>query len=159
VSHATRADGNHDGSASEWIHRLQRARAAGEPSWLLESVPYAGFLGLTFRVEGGELLGGLPFAPHLVGDSSLPALHGGTVAALLESTAWLALAWELEPASPPRSVTCTVDYLRSGRTIDTLASASITKRGKRIVTVRASAWQRSRDEPIATANAHFLIAP
>ena len=59
----------------------------------------------------------------------------------------------------PKTITITVDFLRSGRPEDTYAQGIITKRGRRVVNVRTEAWQGARDRPIAIANAHFLIAP
>ena len=54
-------------------------------------------------------------------------------------------------------MTLTVDYLRSGRAVETWAAARVTKRGRRIVIAQAEAWQADRDKPIATANLHFLL--
>ena len=57
----------------------------------------------------------------------------------------------------PKIVTITIDYLRSGRPLDTFAKASITRQGRRVVNVTAEAWQEDRTRPIARGNAIFLI--
>ena len=54
---------------------------------ILDRIPYAAFLGLTHHVSGDELTVTMPFSDHLIGNPMLPALHGGSTAALLELTA------------------------------------------------------------------------
>ena len=57
----------------------------------------------------------------------------------------------------PRTITLTVDYLRSGRAVDTFARGILTRQGRRVACVRVEAWQDDRSRPIAVASAHFLI--
>ncbi|MCZ7686049.1 MAG: PaaI family thioesterase [Sandaracinaceae bacterium] len=142
---------------SDWLERVRAAREAGDPSPLLERVPYAGFLGLHVAIEQGELIASMRFSDRLIGDSSIPALHGGTLGALLESTAIFTLMWAAEGARLPKTINLTIDYLRSGRARDTFAAATIEKHGRRIANVRAIAWQEDRQRPIASALAHFLV--
>lgn len=142
---------------SEWIERVRAAKQAGDPAPLLEHVPYAGFLGLSFELREDELIVLMPYADRLIGDSALPALHGGTIGALLESAAIFSLLWTQECEQLPKTINLTIDYLRSGRPVDTRASAMIVKRGRRVANVRATAWQDDPTRPIATAHAHFLL--
>jgi acyl-coenzyme A thioesterase PaaI-like protein len=58
----------------------------------------------------------------------------------------------------PKIVTITVDYMRSGASRDTFATAVATRVGRRVVNMRATAWQEDRNKPIATANVNFLLA-
>ena len=51
---------------------------------LLDRLPYARFLGLTTASEGQSLTVTMPFDVKLVGNPVLPALHGGSTAAMLE---------------------------------------------------------------------------
>lgn len=143
---------------SAWIERVRAAKEAGDPAALLEHVPYARFLGLSFELPEGQLLVRMRYSEHLIGDSALPALHGGTIGALLESAAIFTLMWTHEIERLPKTINLTIDYLRSGRAVDTFASATIVKRGRRVANVRASAWQADPDKPIASADAHFLLA-
>ncbi|HEX5264897.1 MAG TPA: PaaI family thioesterase, partial [Phenylobacterium sp.] len=53
----------------------------------LQRVPYVRFLGMRAELAGDEMTAVLPFAPHLVGNTFLPALHGGVIGAFLEATA------------------------------------------------------------------------
>ena len=52
---------------------------------MLEAVPYIRFLGMGAELAGDEMTAILPFAPHLVGNVILPALHGGVVGAFLSA--------------------------------------------------------------------------
>lgn len=144
---------------SRWMARLRDARASGDPTRLLAEVPYAATLGVQVEAIDGELVGHMPFAPSLVGDSSIPALHGGTIGALLELVSIVTVGFSLETDAAPRIVNLTVEYLRSGRARDTYAVANVTRAGRRVVAVRATAWQDDRDAPIAAASLHLLLRP
>ncbi len=139
------------------IALITAARRSGEISQLVEAVPYASFLGIRVVRIDGELLGHLRFGDHLIGNPLLPALHGGVIGALLESTAIFQLMWETEAIVLPKTITLTVDYLRSGRPVDTFARGILTRQGRRVANVRVEAWQEDRSRPIAVASAHFLI--
>jgi uncharacterized protein (TIGR00369 family) len=136
---------------------LERARAGGDLDQLLSAIPYTRMLGLTARTHDGDLVMCMPQAQHLIGNPVLPALHGGTVGALLESTAIFKLLLESDSIGVPKTVTLTVDYLRSGRVEDTWARASITRLGRRVANVQVRAWQSDEERPIAVAHAHFLL--
>jgi len=53
----------------------------------LQRVPYVRFLGMQVELAGEEMRVRLDFAPHLVGNAMLPALHGGVIGAFMEMTA------------------------------------------------------------------------
>jgi len=142
-----------------WVRRIRAARASGDLGPLLSAVPYFDFLGFTARVVGEDVQGRMRFQDHLVGNPALPALHGGTLGALLEATALCQVVYREEIARLPKVVSLTVDYLRSARPVDTQARAAVTKRGRRVVNVRAEAWQEDPDRPVASATVHFLVTP
>jgi acyl-coenzyme A thioesterase PaaI-like protein len=93
----------------------------------------------------------------LIGNPVLPALHGGTLGALLESAAIFELLWRAETVVLPKTITLTVDYLRSGAPQDTHARGVVTRHGRRVTNVRMEAWQGDRKTPVATAHAIFLV--
>lgn len=139
---------------------LQHARASGDFKPFVDAIPFAKFLGITAEPRGEELVAKMTFAPHLVGNALIPALHGGTLGALLESIAIFGVVWESRSQPFARGlkiVNITVEYLRSARTVDTYALAEITRQGRRVATVRSFAWQEDRNKPVAAANAHFLL--
>lgn len=139
------------------IDRLEQARRAGDHQAFVDAVPYARFLGLTAADVGDELITTMRYGDHLVGNPTLPALHGGTLGALLESAAIFELLWRAETLVLPKTITVTVDYLRSGAPVDTHARGVVTRQGRRVTNVRMEAWQADRTAPIATAHAIFLV--
>jgi acyl-coenzyme A thioesterase PaaI-like protein len=138
---------------------FRRAKETRNLAGLVEAIPYLGFLGVTVALEGDELVGKMTYSDPLIGNVNLPALHGGAIGALLESTAILKTVWESETLVLPKIVTITIDYLRSGRPVDTFARGTIAKQGRRVVNVSVEAWQEDPGRPIARANAIFLVEP
>lgn len=139
------------------IERMVAAKASQDYQGLIDLVPYASFLGLTAAMQGDELITTMRYGDHLIGNPALPALHGGTLGALLESAAIFELLWRAETAVLPKTITLTVDYLRSGAPVDTHARGIVTRQGRRITNVRMEAWQADRSAPVATAHAIFLV--
>jgi len=139
------------------VERLTAAKQAHDFQALFDLIPYAKFLGLSATLEGDELITTMRYGEHLIGNPALPALHGGTLGALLESAAIFQLLWNAETIVLPKTITLTVDYLRSGGPVDTHARGIITRRGRRVTNVRMEAWQTDRGTPVATAHAIFLV--
>ncbi|RMH44661.1 MAG: PaaI family thioesterase [Alphaproteobacteria bacterium] len=144
-------------------------------SALVQSVPYAGFLGISFDRRGDELTAVMSFDEKLIGNPFLPALHGGATAAFLEVTAIIELAWSLvweeietglhgaDGMDPmrviqmPKTIDFTVDYLRSGLPRDAYARARVNRSGRRYASVHVEAWQDNRARLFAQATGHFLM--
>ena len=126
---------------------------------ILARIPYARFLGLKAELAGDEMTVILPFSEHLIGNVQLPAIHGGVLGALLEITALAQLSLTHGLARQPRPIDVTVEYLRSGRPLDTYARASIKRLGRRVANVQVEAWQEERARPIASLHGHFHVTP
>ncbi|HMG53870.1 MAG TPA: PaaI family thioesterase [Kofleriaceae bacterium] len=139
------------------IERMTAAKASHDYQTLIDLIPYAGFLGLTAAMQGDELITTMRYGDHLIGNPALPALHGGTLGALLESAAIFELLCRSETVVLPKTITLTVDYLRSGAPVDTHARGVVTRQGRRVTNVRMEAWQVDRKTPVATAHAVFLV--
>jgi uncharacterized protein (TIGR00369 family) len=121
-------------------------------------MPYAAFLGVEGRWEDEGLTAVLPFREDLIGNTKLPALHGGAQGAFLEIAALAALALELEAAArQPLTVGVTVEYLRPGRSKTTFARPSIKRLGRRVANVHVEAWQDDPTAPIALLQGRFLL--
>ena len=144
---------------SKTLEMLRQVHESGDIAPLVDIMPYSQFLGISVDTSRGELIGKLTFSEELIGNPSLPALHGGTIGALLESTAIFTVIRETETSRMPKTINITVEYLRTGRPVDTYAAAQFTRLGRRVANVRAFAWQEDRNKPIAAANAHFLLGP
>ena len=125
---------------------------------LVAAIPYARLLGI--EIERGEagLECVLPFREDLIGNTRLPAIHGGVIGAFLELTALLRLIDESGVESGPRPISFSIDYLRSAGPRATRARAEIFKLGRRITHVRVIAWQDEPDRPVAAGNGKFLMA-
>ena len=133
--------------------------AQAELDAILARIPYARFLGVRMELHGDEMTGVLPYAEHLIGNPTLPALHGGVIGAFMEMTALLQLSILEDQTRQPRPVDVSIDYLRSGRPTDTFARALIKKVGRRIANVQVEAWQETRGAPIAALHGHFMLSP
>ena len=159
--------------APEPVHVVKSRREAAL-QWLSGGVPYIQFLGIQFDRRGDELTAVLPFDEKLIGNPTLPALHGGVTAAFLEVTAIIELAWSTlwedmeagrvdlaKAAFPqlPKTIDFTVDFLRSGLPRDAYARARVNRSGRRYASVQVEAWQDNRARPFAMASAHFLMPP
>lgn len=139
------------------LERIAAARDSGDLDALVQAIPYARFLGLAARLDGGSVLVTMKYGDHLVGNPTLPALHGGTLGALLESAAIFELLWSSATVLIPKTITITIDYMRSARPVDTHARGIVTRQGRRVANVRCEAWQDDPANPVASAHAHFLI--
>ena len=144
-------------------------------SQLIDSIPYISFLGVDFDRRGDEITAILPFKEELIGNPSLPALHGGSIAAFLEISAIIGLSWtqiwhqiedpELRAGSSdiagkfalPKTIDFSVDYLRSGLPRDSYARAKVNRAGRRYASVHVEAWQDNRDRLFAQGTGHFLM--
>jgi uncharacterized protein (TIGR00369 family) len=139
------------------LERLAAARKAGNVAGLGEAIPYAKWMRIAPENGTGELLTRMRYHDELIGNTFLPAIHGGTLGAMLEMAAIFHLLWETAAPSVPKIVNITVDYLRSAGPRDVIAAAKVTKQGRRMVNVFVEAWQDDRAKPVATAQAHFLV--
>lgn len=161
------------------LNKVQSEEAARDAALagLTAAVPFLSVINARFERMGDELTARMVFTPHLIGNPLLPALHGGSIGAFLETTAILQLAWDRAWAdlehggaaaeaiaagrfpAMPKTIDLNIDYLRSGRPRDLFARAVVTKRGRRVANVRVEGWQDVRDKPVAAAHGHFLLAP
>jgi uncharacterized protein (TIGR00369 family) len=123
-------------------------------SGLFANSPFARCLGI--RVTDDGMLH-MPFSAKIIGNPILPAIHGGITGAFLETTAIVGVARELGVSTPPKPIGLTINYLRSGRALDSYANVSIVRQGQRIVAFQAQAWQEDAARPIATAFGHFKL--
>ncbi len=96
----------------------------------------------------------MPFRPGLVGNGSLPSLHGGAVAAHLQGAAGEAVAKE-RSGRPARLTTAHFSFLRFAGAVDTLAQAELDRLGASVASVRVTSTQGA-GRVIARAACTFL---
>ncbi len=136
---------------------VSAVRESGDFTSLQEAIPYTRFMGITAEVVDDDVRGRMQYSDHLVGNASVPALHGGTLGALMESTAIFKLLWRGATESIPKTINITVEYLRGARPQDVFAKAVFTRHGRRVANVRVFAYQDDPEKPVAVATAHFLL--
>jgi uncharacterized protein (TIGR00369 family) len=122
-------------------------------------IPYARFLGIRLEEDDHGTLCVLPFRHEIVGNSRLPAIHGGVVGSFIEMTALLTLVNDF-PAEDDRiakPIGVTIDYLRSAGPKDTYGRAEVVKHGRRVANVRVLAWQDDPSKPVAAGIGNFLL--
>ena len=124
---------------------------------ILQSMPFARFLNLSLELAGNELTIKLPFDDKLIGNPVLPALHGGVIGAFMEMTAMMQLSVSENYSHLPKPINVSVQYLRSGKALDTFARAHLNRVGRSIANVEVVAWQDNKNLPIATLQSHFLL--
>lgn len=130
-------------------------------------IPYAAHLGMELIFEDERLRFRLPFRTQMIGDSALPAIHGGVIAGFMEGSAQLHLLLALTERRLPKNIDFSIDYLRSGNAADCYADCEVMRQGRRVAQVQVRCWQFERAGPagqskrtrdIALARAHFLLA-
>ncbi len=133
------------------------SEAAERLEAFLARVPYVRFLGMRAELAGDEMTATLPFAPHLVGNVMMPALHGGVIGAFMEMTALAQLSVIAQSPKVHKTIDITIEYLRPGRALTTYARADVRKVGRQVANVHVEAWQDTRDKPVAALRGHFLL--
>ena len=128
--------------------------APEDPTGPFADSPFARCLGIRDGANGTMVM---PFSARIVGNPMLPAIHGGMTGAFLETTAIVGVTRELGAVTLPKPIGLTINYLRSGRALDSYATASIVKQGRRVVAFEAQAWQDDPTKPIASAFGHFML--
>ncbi|XOV87529.1 MAG: PaaI family thioesterase [Pseudomonadota bacterium] len=141
------------------LEQLRQEGRAGDMGAIIAQIPYAQFLGIEVDCKGNEVTTILPFQASLVGNVTLPAIHGGAIGALLEITSVVQLLFDTSCERFPKTVDISVDYLRSGKPQATYGRAMVTRLGRRVANVRAEIWQEEKAKPIAASHGHFLLTP
>lgn len=123
-----------------------------------EGIPFNAHLGL--RVEDlapGRARMRLPFRPEWLGDPFRPALHGGAMAALLDSVGGLAVISRLKPGEFCHTVDLRVDYLLPAEAADLVAEARIVRLGGRIAVVNVHGFQGDPARHVVDGKAVFSV--
>ena len=103
----TRSQRSPRNSANE--HQPDQAPRRGaqerDVSRLAEAIPYAKWMHIAPETTTGELLTRMRYHDTLIGNTHLPAIHGGTLGAMLEMAAIFHLLWETDRRPCRRSST------------------------------------------------------
>jgi uncharacterized protein (TIGR00369 family) len=143
----------------EILKQLREEGRAEDMQALVDHIPYARFMGMRVDRKGNEITMVMPFQDMLIGNPVLPALHGGAIGTFLELTSLVQLMYNTQCERLPKTVDISIDYLRSGRPVETYGRAFVTRQGRRVANVRAEIWQEEINKPIAASHGHFLLTP
>ena len=126
---------------------------------VMSALPYCRAMGIEVAAAGpgwAELV--LPYRADLVGDPATGVLHGGVVSALIDTACGTAVAGHPEAGIGTATLDLRIDYLRAatpGRRLT--ARADCVRVTRSIAFVRAHAFDTDPQDPIATAQAAFVL--
>ena len=133
-----------------------------------EGIPFNTFLGVQVEaLRPGYAVLRIPFREVFIGDPFRPAMHGGVISMLCDTTGGAACFALLEKASDRVStIDLRIDYLRPGPAEDVLCEARVVRMGNRVAQVLMSVFPShlpapdqaaERANPIATAHGVYNV--
>lgn len=127
----------------------------------MSNIPHARAVGLeVVRHDAEGCVVRVPYAEHLVGDPDTGVVHGGVLTALLDNSCGMAVrpADGTTDGVAMATLDLRIDYMGAAEPHrDIFAHAICYKRTRHIAFVRATAYQTTPDEPIATCVASFML--
>ncbi|MBV0932008.1 PaaI family thioesterase [Marinobacterium weihaiense] len=139
------------------IELVADAKRSGDYQPLVDLIPYARLLGVQCVCYGEEIIFRLPASGDHIGNPTIPAIHGGVIAAFMELTAQFQLTLQMPQPGLAKIIDFSLDYMRAGLDRDTYAICHISRQGRRVGNCSVLAWQERKSKPIAQARAHFLL--
>jgi len=140
-----------------FLERYLELKKQGRLHELQALIPYAGVVGFETETDEKGLVTVLRQKDSNIGNTQIPAVHGGVVGAHLEHAALMAVMWEQDLTAFPKIVNVSIDYLRPViGTKDTYARGALIKQGRTVSNVRVQAWQDDENKPVAAAHCHIL---
>ena len=124
-------------------------------------VPHAAALGMTLvSLEKGRGVMRVAWREDLVGDPDTDVIASGVVTALIDHTCGLAINSAAAAPMPIATLDLRIDYLRAaGPRLGITAEAHGYKLTRSVGFVRAQAWDVDSGDPVATAQAAFMLNP
>ncbi len=133
------------------LHQIAAAMNRGTPQ--------ARALGMeTIEIEKATALLRIPYKEEMVGDPETGVIAGGVVTTLLDQASGQAVWAALGEFTSIATLDLRIDYMRAARPHQPLfARARCYKLGRQIAFVRATAYEESEDDPVAAAQAAFML--
>jgi len=122
-----------------------------------ESVPFFRFLDFTIlEAEDEVILASLVQSDRHIGNPIIGAFHGGIMASFMEAMASVTVShnWDI---LRPKPINLTIDYMRPALAGTLFTRAQVSRKGRRMASVEAVAWQDNADKPVAKGLFHFLL--
>lgn len=137
--------------------KIAQALASEDYPAVVESIPYAAYLGVTVLKQSGARLYRLPFRDGLLGNVHINAMHGGAIAGFLEISAQIEVLIGQRQRRVPGPIDFNIDYLRSAKSVESFVACKVLRQGSRVAQVQAHCWQTDADKPVAFARVNFLL--
>jgi uncharacterized protein (TIGR00369 family) len=126
---------------------------------MVDGTPHAQMLGMKFvAVDKGRATLSLPYNTALIGDPRTRVISGGAVTTLLDQACGLAAIAGFDALGPVATLSLRIDYQRAatpGQTV--IAEAICYKTTRSVAFIRATAHDGDPDDPVATAQAAFMV--
>ncbi len=124
-----------------------------------EGSPQAKALGFTtLEIGDGVAILKVPYRPEIVGDPETGVIAGGVVTTLLDHASGQAVHASMDTWTSIATLDLRIDYMRPAEPgLDVLARAHCYKLTRSIAFVRAVAYDRDPEDPVATAQATFML--
>ena len=129
------------------------------PETRIGDAPQAVALGIrTLSVEPGVATLTAPYRAELVGDPDTGVIAGGVVTTLLDHACGQAVYMAIGEPTSIATLDLRIDYMRAAEPgLDIFARAHCYKLTRSIAFVRATAYDKDPDDPVATAQAAFML--
>jgi len=129
------------------------------PETQIGDAPQALALGIrTLSVEPGVATLTAPYRAELVGDPDTGVIAGGVVTTLLDHACGQAVYMAIGEPTSIATLDLRIDYMRAAEPgLDIFARAHCYKLTKRVAFVRATAYDKDPEDPVATAQAAFML--
>lgn len=126
---------------------------------LAAGAPHTHALGFVFEgVEDDVVTLRAPYREDLVGDPETGVLAGGVATTLLDHVCGLAVWTAMERFVPIATLDLRIDYMRAAEPgLDLYGRARCFKLTRSIAFVRAWAYDRDPEDPVAAAQAAFML--
>jgi uncharacterized protein (TIGR00369 family) len=134
-----------------------------------QRIPFCQALGLRLRVVGGRAEVSFSRQDFMLGNTKLKVLHGGVTAAVLDSIAGVAILLKMAQVDPKpdaetqlrefarvSTIDLRVDYLEPASAAAFVATATVTRLGKRVANVQM-ALHDDAGRCVATGAAAFAL--
>jgi uncharacterized protein (TIGR00369 family) len=121
--------------------------------------PQARALGIeATQFDGDIAILKTPYRPELVGDPDTGVIAGGVVTTLLDHACGQAVMAALRAPTVIATLDLRIDYMRPAEPgLDIICRAHCYKLTRSVAFVRATAYDRDPDDPVATAQAAFML--
>jgi uncharacterized protein (TIGR00369 family) len=100
----------------------------------------------------------LPYHEEIIGDPQRRVVFGGVITTLIDQASGLAVACAMEELTAIATIDIRVDYLRAAEPGHELfARAECYKLTRNVAFVRATAWDKDRNDPFAGCLGTFML--